>query len=376
MHQVTEYSPSEAGKIPFRTWVEISSAALLHNLRIAKQCVPKAKIIAVVKANAYGHGIEEVVSTIKNDVFAWAVASLEEALRLREAETKLPVFLLSAALPEEYSMIAQQGFIPTISSYEEACLFAKNAPLHAPINFKINIGMGRLGFWHEAAEQTLKKILALPVSIQSISTHLPSGDSDIATTRGQLHLFKKILPSLRACAPHAMVHVLNSAGILRYKTDAYDAVRMGLMLYGVSPFSAQQKLLHSVMTWKTRIALITKIPKGATVSYGGTYQAKRNLSVAILPVGYADGYPRQLSGQHAKVLIQGKMLPILGRVTMDQIMVDVSGITHVKIGDEVVLCGKQGSQEITATTLATKAETISWHFFTGITERVHRVMKS
>ena len=376
MYPGSQHSHTTVGKIPFRTWVEISSAALHYNLRLTKQCVPKAKVIAVIKANAYGHGVEQVVPAIKNKVSALAVASLEEALHIREIESKCPLFLLSAAFPEEYRTIAKNSFIPTISSYEEARLFAKVAPLHAPINFNVNTGMGRLGVWHEEADATLKKILTLPLSVQTISTHLPSADSDVAYTRAQLRLFKKIVPTLKRSAPHAMVHVLNSAGILRYATDAYDAVRMGLMLYGISPFPAQQKLLRPVMTWKTRVALISKIPKGATVSYGCTYQARRGLTIAILPVGYADGYPRQLSGQHAKVLIQGQQVPVLGRVTMDQIIVDVSRITGVKIGDEVVLCGKQGPQEIGAAALAAKAGTISWHLCTGITERVHRTRAS
>ena len=362
-------------KTSFRAWIEIDRAALRHNLHVAKRCAPKAKIMAVVKANAYGHGIEVVVPAISKEVSYFAVASLEEALRLRKVEVKRPVVLLSAALPSEYAAIAQHGFIPTISSYEEACLFAKVAPLQAPIHFKINTGMGRLGMWHEDASKTLEQILALPLFVQSISTHLPAADSDVIYTRTQLALFKKVLPALRAYAPKSMVHILNSAGILRHGTEAQDCVRMGLMLYGVSPISAQQKLLHPVMSWKTQVALITKIPKGSTISYGRTYQAARDLTVAVLPMGYADGYPWQLSGQKNFVLIHGKKVPLLGRVTMDQIMVDISRLKNVHIGDEVVLLGKQGAQEITATALAARAGTIVWHLFTGITERVHRITK-
>lgn len=359
----------------FRSWIEIDRAALRHNVRVAKKCAPQAKIIAVLKANAYGHGITGVATTLASHVSYFAVASLEEALRVHEVEKKIPILLLSAALPSEYMAVAEHGFIPTISSYEEAHLFSKVAPHNAPIDFKINTGMGRLGVFYTEAEETLARITALPLSIQSISTHLPSADSDASYTRRQLSLFKKLLPPLRTLAPEASVHVLNSAGVLRFAEHAYDDVRIGLMIYGVAPIASFQKLLQPAMIWKTVISLITKIPKESHISYGGTYQAPRNLTVAVLPVGYGDGYPRQVSGKEAYVLIEGKRAPVLGRVTMDQIMVDVSRIKNVRIGTEVVLLGKQGTQEITATELASKAETIAWHLFTGITERVHRVYK-
>ncbi len=357
---------------PFRSWIEIDRSALRHNVRVAKKCAPQAKIIAVLKANAYGHGITGVAEALSSHVAYFAVASLEEALRIREVEKKIPILLLSAALPSEYAAIAEHGFIPTISSYEEARLFSKVAPCNAPIDFKINTGMGRLGAFYTEAEKTLAQITALPLSIQSISTHLPSADSDVSYTRRQLALFKKLLPPLRAWAPKASVHVLNSAGLLRFSEHAYDDVRIGLMIYGVAPIASFQKLLRPAMTWKTVISFITKIPKGSHISYGGTYQAPHDLTVAILPVGYGDGYPRQVSGKGAYVLLQGKRAPILGRVTMDQLIVDISRIKYVRIGTEVVLLGKQGTQQITATEFATKAETIAWHLFTGITERVHR----
>jgi alanine racemase len=275
-------------------------------------------------------------------------------------------------LPSEYSEIAERGFIPTISSYEEAHRFSRVAPAGAPIHFKVNTGMGRLGVWYEEAEKVLKQICKLPLSIQSISTHLPSADTDPSYTRTQIALFKKIVTRLLLLVPNAEVHFLNSAGFLRFSKETYDSIRLGLMLYGVSPLSRLQKLLRPAMTWKAKVCLVHKLPKGSTISYGRTYCAPRNLTIAILPVGYGDGYPRQVSGKRAFVLIKGKQAPLLGRVTMDQIVVDVTDIANVRIGTEAVLIGKQKNQEITATSLAAKADTISWHLFTGITERVHR----
>lgn len=355
----------------FRSWVEINTAALRHNARVAQRFARKASIIAVVKANAYGHGDIKVATVLAPYVSHFAVASLQEALHLHQVIKDRPIMLLSAALPSEYTTIAEHGFIPTISSFEEAKLFSKKrSSQKSVINFKINTGMGRLGIFYTEAEETLKRLKALPLSIAQLSTHLPSADSDAAATRRQLALFKKILRPLCTLVPSASVHVLNSAGLLRFSEHAYNHVRLGLLLYGVSPIAGFQKLLKPVMTWKTVVSLITKIPKGNGISYGSTYRAPCDMTVAILPVGYADGYPRQLSGNGAFVLIHGKKAAVLGRVTMDMIIVDVSHLKNVHIGTEVVLLGKQGPQEITASALAAKAGTIAWHLLTGIKERV------
>ncbi|MFI0347459.1 MAG: alanine racemase [Chthoniobacterales bacterium] len=360
---------------PFRTWVEINRSALRHNVGEAKRLASKAGIIAVLKANAYGHGLEEIATTLADDVAYFAVASLEEALRLRSVSGKIPIMLLSAALPSEYTEIARHGFIPTISSYEEALLFSKAAVNRENlfIHFKVDTGMGRLGVWYPEAEKILTKIKNLPLTVQSISTHLPSADSEVKFTRAQLALFKNLLHTLRRLAPTASVHALNSAGVLRFSSQQYDLVRVGLMLYGISPLPSFQKMLQPVMTWKATVSRVTKITKGSSISYGRTYKAPHDLTVAILPVGYADGYPRQLSGHGAEVLINGNYCPVLGIVTMDQIVVDVSRAGRVRSGSVATLLGKQKKEEITATSLAKKAGTISWHLFTGITERVHYV---
>ena len=358
-----------------RTWVEINKSALHHNFCVVKRLASGAGIIAVLKANAYGHGLEEIATALTDGVSYFAVASLEEALRLQRVSKKIPIMLLSSALLSEYAEIAHHGFIPTISSYEEALHFSKTASKRKNllIHFKVDTGMGRLGAWYPDAEKILTKIKKLPLTIQSISTHLPSADSEKDFTQKQLSTFKKLLPSLRILAPSASVHVLNSAGLLRFSSHHHELVRVGLMLYGISPTRSLQKLLQPVMTWKARVSLVSKIKKGCTISYGRTYKAPHDLTVAVLPVGYADGYPRQLSGHGAEVLINGKRCPVLGIVTMDQIMVDVSRAGRVRAGSEAVLLGKQKKAEITATNLAEKAGTISWHLFTGITERVHYV---
>ena len=366
--------PPASSLVPacWRTWVEIDRAALRHNIHVAKKRAPHAAVIAVLKANAYGHGMEEVAKTLAPHVAYFAVASCEEALRLQRAVTTIPIMLLSAALPCEYPTIAAHGFIPTISSYEEAKDFAAVAPAGAPIHVKIETSMGRLGIAAVSAAQIVSKIAKLPLIIQSFSTHLPSADSDIKSTRTQLASFEKLLPLLKKAAPQAAVHALNSAGLFRFSQHSYQLVRMGLMLYGASPIPSFQKLLQPSLTWKARVSLIQKFSKGQSISYGKTYVAPCDIIVAILSLGYADGYPRQLSNQGAYVLINGRRCSLLGRVTMDQIIVDISRAGKISVGDEVVLLGKQKDQEISASWLASKAGTIPWHLFTGIGERVHR----
>ena len=350
--------------LPKRTWVEIDLAALRTNLDAVRKLSGNAGIMAVVKANGYGHGLNEVAATLRGGVAIFAVASLGEAMQLREVDPITPILLLSAALPAEYSEIARQGFIPTISSFEEALCFSKSVPKGTPfsqIHFKVDTGMGRLGAQPGEALKILERIITLPIKIHSISTHLPSADSDRAATRIQLNDFKKL---------GVPFHVLNSAATILFPSDAHDFVRIGLLLYGVSPVPKIQRLLKPVLSWKAAVTFVHSVPKGHGISYGSTYTAPRNLTVAVLPVGYADGYPRQLSGKGACVLLNGKRCKVLGRVTMDQIMVDVSKAGTIQVGDDAVLVGRQGNVEITATEVAGQADTIPWHLFCGITGRV------
>ena len=362
--------PRRLSTAPDRTWVEIDRSVLRHNLKAIRKLAGKAGIMAVVKANAYGHGLEEVARVLAGGVEVFAVASLGEAIQLRKVLKRVPILLLSAALPAEYREIARQGFIPTLSSIEEARLFARSAPKEAPVHFKVDTGMGRLGALPHEALTILKAILKAGLQVQSISTHLSSADSDVKTTRRQLATFADLLEELQQLAPKAAIHALNSAGTMLHASEEGDLVRIGLALYGVSPLPSFQKLLRPVLSWKARITFLNDIPKGHRVSYGGTFTAPRAMKVAVLPAGYADGYPRQVSGKGAEVLIRGKHCPVIGRVTMDQIMIDVSKIRGVKVGDEAVLVGKQGREELTATEVAAKADTIPWHLFCGITGRV------
>ena len=346
-----------------------------HNLNAVQTMAGKAGIMAVVKANGYGHGLNEVAATFSSGIEVFAVASLGEAIQLRDTEKKKPILLLSAALPMEYPEIGRHGFIPTISSLEEAVLYAASAKKKALIHFKIDTGMGRLGAQPDQAFAILSEIRKLTLSLHSISTHLPSADSNRKLTQKQLKEFDNLLSYLREFTPEVPIHVLNSAGSMLFPEHAQDLVRVGLALYGVSPVPQFQKLLKPALSWKASVTFIHDLPKGHGISYGSTYRTPRAMKVAVLPVGYADGYPRHLSGKNAAVLIKGKRCPVLGRVTMDQIMVDVSALKGIKVGDEAVLVGKQGNAEITATEVAANADTIPWHLFCGITGRVTYVYK-
>lgn len=357
-------------KVPtgLRTWAEIDLSAVRHNMEIVREKIgPRAGIAAIVKANAYGHGMVEVARAIRDLAALYGVANLEEACGLEKL--RRDVLLLGPALPSERREIARRGFIATVSSASEAKEFAGGR-----VNFKIDTGMGRIGCWQDEAERELQKLVRLgDVRVHSISTHLPVPDDDAAFTRGQLSRFGALVKKLRTLAPGAKIHALNSAGVLRFPGHAHDLVRPGLMLYGSAYPKNFQSLLRPALTWKTRVILVREVGPGRGVSYGRTFITKRPMRIASLAVGYADGFPRQASNQDAQVLIGGRRCSVLGRVTMDQILVDVSKVRGVKENDEAVIIGRQRREEIFARELADQAATISWDIFTGIKGRVKKI---
>jgi alanine racemase len=382
----------------YRCWAEIARGALRHNAQVVRERIGSAEMLAVVKANAYGHGLLGVAETLADDAQLFGVANLEEALALRESLTH-PIIILGPATPDERSEIVERGFIPTISTFEEAQDFsriaARNPHLNplpgqgeegvpAPgegrrpsvaINFKVDTGMGRMGAVESEAIEIFKPVAALPkIDIHSISTHMPVSNEDAEYTKDQLVRFRKVVEQLRAAVPgNYKAHVLQSAGTLAFNETPYEIVRAGIILYGISPLPEFQKLLKPAMTWKTRIGLIRDMPKGSSISYGRTFITPRAMRVATVTCGYADGYPRHLSNRGADVLVRGKRCPLLGRVTMDLIMIGVSKIDNVQVGDEVVLMGKQSAEEIPCGELAEKAGTITWEITTRIGQRVRRV---
>ncbi len=359
-------------KETYRCWAEINRSALRHNANVVRERTGSAEMLAVVKANAYGHGLLGVAQTLADDAQLFGVANLQEALALRESLSH-PVVILGPGTPEERAVIAEHAFIPTISSLEEAEAFNRFGTV--AINFKIDTGMGRMGVVEDQALEVFKKVAALPnINIHSISTHMPVSNEDEEYTRDQLVRFQNILEQIRAEFPGTFkAHVLQSAGTLAHNAQTFDIVRAGIVLYGISPLPEFQNLLKPAMTWKTRIALVRDIPKGSSVSYGRTFITPREMRVATLSAGYADGYPWQLSNRGAAMLVRGQRCPLLGRVTMDLMVIDVTNIDGVQVGDEVVLMGCDGNEEISCAELAEKAGTIPWEIVTRIGARVRRV---
>jgi len=360
-----------------RCWAEIDPAALKHNLgAVRSQVGPSVKVMAVIKANAYGHGAALVAKALAESVEVFGVANVTEAREARACAPGIPVFILGPALPEERAEIVADGFIPLISTVEEARAFhalAKETPVEA--HLAIDTGMGRIGVWENEALEVAAEVRDLRgLKITGIGSHLPVADEDEAFTREQLGSFYDTVRRIRALGfEHPIVHVENSAGLISFPAQAGDLVRAGLMLYGSSPLPWFQSRLRPAMAWKTRITLVRTAPAGHGISYGRTHITRQPTRVATLAVGYADGYQRHLSNRGAEVLIRGRRCPILGRITMDQIVVDVNALPTVTAGEEAVLMGRQENEEISAAELAQKSGTIPWEIFTGVGRRVKRV---
>jgi alanine racemase len=327
----------------------------------------------VVKANAYGHGIESIVPALAHAVEMFAVASLDEARAVRALAPSTPILLLGTSLPEERAAIAAAGFIPSISSIEEADAFSALAgKARIPVHLKLDTGMGRAGIWHEQAAAAVRTMRGLPgIEIAGIASHLPVPDEDDAFTLDQLRLFHTAARVLREKEglSTAKVHVCNSAGTIGFPEWTGDLLRVGLALYGSSPRPEFESRLRPALVWKTRVTLVRQVPAGRSVSYGRTFITPRPMRLATLAVGYADGFRRHLSGAGACVLIDGSRCPLVGRVTMDQIVVDATAAPEVEPGDEAELVGRG----ISAAEHAAWAGTIAWDVFTGLGPRVVRI---
>lgn len=361
-----------------RCWAEINTSALRHNAGAVRERIGGAALLAVVKANAYGHGMVAVAETIADQVQMFGVANLEEAIALRAAVPH-PVMILGPALPMERAEIARRQFIPTISTVEEAEDFDRLASGgKVSVNFKIDTGMGRMGALEDDALPVFQQIGNLrQLHVHSVSSHLPVADQDASFTRDQLERFHAVVKNLRSRVPgDYKAHVLQSAGMLAHADSVFDIVRAGIVLYGISPLPQNQPAFRPALTWKTRVGLVRDVPAGTSISYGRTFIAPKPMRVGTITAGYADGYPRHLSNRDAAVLVRGRRCALLGRVTMDLMVIDLSAIPEVAAGEEVVLMGSQGGEEITCAELAERAGTITWDITARIGQRVRRVLVS
>lgn len=372
---------------PLRCWAEIDLAALERNLRLIRAGLPPhMRYVAVVKADAYGHGLHHTAARLMHagaDLFA--VANIREAEALREIGPGWPILVLSPLLPEEDPAVAECDLAPTVSGSDEVRRFdaiGRKSGRPIPIHVKIDTGMGRAGVWHEHASALFREIATAPhLRLAGVFTHFASPDEDPEFTAEQRQRFLASLAGLPPGTALAdlVIHADNSAGLETMSgAFPFNAVRIGLLQFGVQP-RAHSLLAHTrtepVFSFRTRVGLVKHLPRGTSISYGRTHTLPRDSTVAILCAGYADGLPRSASNR-GHVLVRGTRCPILGRVTMDQTVVDVTDVAGVSCGDEVVLVGRQGEAEISLGEFSRAADTIPWETLTSVTKRVPRVYKT
>lgn len=367
-----------------RVWAEIDLDALAHNMReIRKKTGPKAEIMAVVKTDAYGHGAVEVAETLlENGADRLAVAMLDEAVELRRQGITAPMLILGLTHPEYYEAVIQADAAQTVDSFEQARALSEAAEKvgkKAVIHIKLDTGMGRIGYTcREKDIEEVKRITRLPnLFAEGIFTHFAKADEeDPAFTREQFWRFMGFLDRLEKEGIRFPVrHVSNSAATLRFPEMHLEMVRPGIILYGYYPSEAFDKDLldlKPVMSLRAKITHIKDMEEGETVSYGGTYRVKGQQKIATVPVGYGDGYFRILSGK-ARMFVHGEPVPVVGRICMDQSMIDVSSVHTIRIGDEVVIFGNEGGKGISLDALAKEAGTIPYELLCAVSRRVPRV---
>jgi alanine racemase len=359
------------------TWAEIDAEALVSNLRLLRRKAGKAKLMFVVKANAYGHDAALCARAAEKARAAdWlGVSSVEEGVALREAGLKLPVLVLGSLYPFESVLAAvAYGLTPMVASYDAAKRVAEAAlrlKRRVDCHVKVDTGMGRVGAGRETAVGIVRHLEALgAVRCSGLFTHLACAESDRAFTRRQLERFRGVLRALdREGLRPPLVHAANSAALLRHPEARFDLVRPGLAAYGLVDGFAP------VLTLRSKIVFLKTVPKGATVSYGASWRAGRVSRVATLPIGYGDGYSRALSNR-GRALVGGVSCPVIGRVTMDQVMLDVTRAPLARVGDDVVLLGRQGKAVIPASEIAHLCGTISYETVTALSARVPRTVRA
>lgn len=359
------------------TYAEISLNAIKHNIaEIRKLLAPSVRFMAVVKANAYGHGAVAVArAAVEAGADFLAVANLKEALELREAGLVSPILILTESPTSVVDEIIQYDLAQTIYSFSEAKALSDEAQKRkktARVHVKIDTGMGRVGVQPSEAVAFIAKVSSLPaIKLDGIFTHFAMAeDPHDNFTVGQFQKFQQVA----AKVPQIPIkHAANSAGVLFHPETHLDMVRVGLMMYGLYPQGNSRRLisLKPALSFKSRITYLKSVPAGTPLSYGCTYVTPNETTVATIPVGYADGFSRRLSNR-GQVIIRGKRFPVVGRVTMDLTLVNV-GDAKVEVGDEVVLIGEQNSQLISADEIAGLEDTISYEVICGIGKRVPRI---
>ena len=364
------------------TYAVIHLPAMLKNIRYAKRRLkPETKFLAVIKSNAYGHGIVQCGRYLEKSglVDMLAVAIPEEGMRLREHGVTLPILILGVTDPDHVTAIVANDLTPAVFTPEQVRAFercAKAAGRDAHVHLKLDTGMHRIGVMNdEELDAVLDAFCECPhVHMTGAFTHFAKSESDPDFTELQAARFNAFVEKIHARGFTPTLHVANSGATLDFPDLQYDMVRFGISLYGYHPDPKRSSTvgLSPVMSLITHISYLKALPAGEGVSYGLKYTTSRPTRIATLPIGYGDGYKRCLTGK-ADVLVGGIRCPQVGTICMDQMMIDVSEVPSVAIGDEVVLIGRQGSARITADEIAEKAGTISYEILLSISDRVPRV---
>lgn len=367
-----------------RCYAEISLEAIGHNIREVKKRLPEGvKLLGVVKANAYGHGAVPVASYLENQVDYFATATIEEAVELRENGISAPILILGYVSPSQYGDLVEYDITQTIDSYAQALALEKEAARQnrkAKAHLAVDTGMTRIGFQvteHDADEAA--KIADLPhIELEGMFTHFSCADQEDKTYCSmQMEKYDKMTALLaERGVTIPLRHICNSAGIMEFDDHRFEMVRSGIITYGIYPSEEVKKErldLIPALSWKSHVIHVKEVGPGIGVSYGATYVTEKPMTrIATVSAGYADGYPRALSNQGC-VLIHGKKAPIIGRICMDQMMVDVTDVPEVREDDEAILWG--GTVSDTAETIARKTDTIPYEVLCGVSRRVPRVYR-
>lgn len=369
-----------------RCYAEISLEAIRHNIREVKKRLPEGvKLLGVVKANAYGHGAVPVASYLENQVDYFATATIEEAIELREHGISAPILILGYVSPSQYRDLVEYDITQTIDSYAQALALEKEAARQnrkAKAHLAVDTGMTRIGFQvteHDADEAA--KIADLPhIELEGMFTHFSCADQEDKTYCSmQMEKYDKMTELLaKRGVTIPLRHICNSAGIMEFDDHRFEMVRSGIITYGIYPSEEVKKErldLIPALSWKSHVIHVKEVGPGIGVSYGATYVTEKPMTrIATVSAGYADGYPRALSNQGC-VLIHGKKAPIIGRICMDQMMVDVTDIPDVQVEDVVTLVGTDGDETITIEEIANPAARFDYEMLCNISSRVTRVYK-
>lgn len=370
-------------KVYDRVEAQINLDAIYDNLYNTRKIINEGtKLMAIVKADGYGHGAVIIAKVVDDIVDAYGVSNVDEAIELRKRATKKPILILGYTSKKENDLLVRYNITQAVFDYESACdlsQMAQSMGKVTPVHIKLDTGMTRIGFKdNDESIETIKKISKLPgVEITGIFTHFARADEkDKTSVNKQIRRYTEFVDKLEKEGIHIPTkHVANSASIIDIPSVNFNMVRSGISTYGLYPSEDVDKdrlKLKPAMEIKSCISFIKEVGAGVGISYGSTFVTERPTKVATIPVGYADGYPRNLSNK-GYVLINGKKAPILGRVCMDQFMVDITGISDVTYDSEVVLLGKDWDSQITVEELADLAGTFNYEFVCDISKRVPRV---